>query len=139
MRPIPALVFALCALAGPARADVFMFQTPSGNIVCSGGVDSGDISDVVCEIIQRNGPTALPRPAGCTTAWGHHFSMSARGQVQMSCGGPSVGGGRGLEVAPYGITGRWGDISCRSEQTGLTCTNADGHGFFLSRARQSVF
>ena len=139
MRPTLAVLVAACLLASPATADVFMFQTPSGNVVCSGGVDTGDISDVMCEIIERNGPPAQPRPAGCSAAWGHHYSMPSRGPVEMACGGPRARGGRGVEVAPYGVTGRWGKISCRSEQTGLTCTNADGHGFFLSRARQAVF
>jgi hypothetical protein len=117
---------------------VFTFQTPSGNIQCSGGEDFGGTSDVICEIIQRNGPPALPQPAACPGPWGHRFSLSGRGPVTMDCGLFSSAGG-GSEVAPYGVTGHWGDITCLSERTGFQCRNADGHGFFLSRARQSVF
>lgn len=135
-----AQLFALAALATtPAQADVFLFQSPSGNIQCSAGQDFGDASDVVCEIIDRHGPAAAPRPAGCTGPWGHHFSMAGRGPVTMTCGAPAGGDTSGIGVAPYGETGRWGDIACTSERVGLTCRNADGHGFFLSRARQTVF
>ena len=33
----------------------------------------------------------------------------------------------------------WRGILCRSETTGLTCTNRAGHDFFLSRQSQRVF
>jgi hypothetical protein len=67
MRP---LLFILALVPAPALADVFTFQTPSGNIQCSGGEDFGGTSDVICEIIQRNGPPALPQPAACPGPWG---------------------------------------------------------------------
>ena len=57
----------------------------------------------------------------------------------MECGAP----GRrntapGVDVAAYGQKADWGGISCASSAAGLECQNADGHGFFLSRARQSI-
>ena len=55
----------------------------------------------------------------------------------MRCGPP--GGAPGGDVAQYGQTGRFGGITCLSSQQGFECRNADGHGFFLSRKRQSVF
>jgi hypothetical protein len=30
-------------------------------------------------------------------------------------------------------------FTCKSEQSGITCFNADRHGFSLSRAKQEVF
>nr|WP_297971004.1 DUF6636 domain-containing protein [uncultured Amaricoccus sp.] len=39
----------------------------------------------------------------------------------------------------YGRALDFRDIFCQSSRNGLECRNADGHGFFLSRARQSVF
>jgi hypothetical protein len=42
-------------------------------------------------------------------------------------------------VLDYGrsIT-RWG-LSCTSRRTGMTCTNAEGHGFTVARRSQKVF
>jgi hypothetical protein len=45
----------------------------------------------------------------------------------------------GFDRADYGVTGAFGDITCHSARTGFECRNAEGRGFFLSRARQSVF
>ena len=43
------------------------------------------------------------------------------------------------DPTPYGSTVQLGDVSCDVEETGLTCTNLDGHGFTLSRAANTVF
>lgn len=123
--------------AGTARPDVFMFQTPSGNIVCSVGLGAAS-ADVLCQIVERNGPPALPQPLACAATWGHEFMLFETGPTQMRCGN-RPGRAPGVEVAPYGETGRFGDITCISTQQGFECRNRDGHGFFLSRARQTVF
>jgi hypothetical protein len=39
----------------------------------------------------------------------------------------------------YGRRYTWRGITCVSATTGLTCRNASGHGFFLSRRRQRIF
>jgi hypothetical protein len=121
-------------LSAPATADVFAFDTPSGNIACSVGLSQGS-SDIECTIYERSGPLAAPALASC--AAGHKFTMFDRGGVSVSCGGRFTG--RAFEEAPYGVTGRFGGFVCESETTGLTCTNEDGHGFFLSRRSQRVF
>lgn len=62
--------------------------------------------------------------------------------MEMTCGAPSGRPGEappGVDVAAYGETGRFGAISCTSSQKGLECRNRDGHGFFLSRARQVAY
>jgi hypothetical protein len=46
---------------------------------------------------------------------------------------------RGLPVLTYGATWQHNGFTCTSEQSGVTCFNADRHGFSLSRAKQSVF
>lgn len=131
------LVLSLFLLARPALADVIQFETPSGNIQCSVGLGA-DFSDISCDIIDRSGPPALPRPDSCTGTWGHRFTMLETGPVQVECTAPPQAL-RIPEKAPYGVAGTWGDISCLSETTGLTCRNADGRGFFLSRQSQLVF
>ena len=42
-------------------------------------------------------------------------------------------------VLPYGSVARFGGIACQSSERGLECRNAQGGGFFLSRAAQQLF
>jgi hypothetical protein len=46
---------------------------------------------------------------------------------------------KALPVLAYGEVWQRGGFTCKSEQTGITCFNADRHGFSLSRAKQEVF
>jgi hypothetical protein len=48
--------------------------------------------------------------------------------------------GTEVPVLPYGATvrSRTG-MTCTSRRVGLTCRNARGHGFFLSRRSQRIF
>ena len=41
-------------------------------------------------------------------------------------------------VLAYGKTKRAGPFTCTSRRTGLSCHNRNGHGFTVSRERQSV-
>ncbi|MCW3782848.1 DUF6636 domain-containing protein [Defluviimonas salinarum] len=121
----------------PAHADIWTFETPSENIQCTVGMEVG-MSDIQCTIIERHGAPALPRPADCASDWGHSFLMLDRGPVQMLCE-PLYRGRDGFHRADYGVTGTFGGFVCHSSQKGLECRNRDGHGFFLSRAVQTVF
>lgn len=131
------LVIGLMALPIVAQADVWTFATPSENIQCVVGEDFGG-SDLTCTIINREGPTALPRPAGCASDWGHAFFMQNRGTVTLECK-PLDRSKNGFDRAEYGVRGEFGGFVCQSEKTGLECWNEDGHGFFLSRRSQRVF
>jgi hypothetical protein len=42
-------------------------------------------------------------------------------------------------VLDYGHTWARGGYKCVSRTSGLTCTNRDGHGWFLSRASSRIF
>ena len=110
-------------------------MTPSGNIYCNGAVEQ---SDIRCNIVERNGPPPQPRPTSCGQTWGHVFTMSATGPARLECG-PAPSRVDFTAIAPYGETGTFGDISCRSETTGLTCRNLSGHGFSLSRDSQRLY
>lgn len=123
--------------ATPVAADVWTFETPSENIQCSVGEDL-EGSDIYCTIIERSGPPAAPRPVGCAQDWGHSFFMRHTGPVQMQCD-PLSRSKTGFSTAEYGVTGRFGGIVCHSSRQGLECRNTEGHGFFLSRARQIIF
>ena len=131
-----AIILGLFA-AKPACADVWTFETPSENIQCSVGQEI-DISDIACTIIERNGPPAAPRPSGCQSDWGHTFFMRDRGPVMMMCE-PLNRNKDGFDRADYGVTGQFGGFTCLSTEKGLDCRNLDGHGFFLSRSRQTIY
>ncbi|MFV2053929.1 DUF6636 domain-containing protein [Aliiroseovarius sp. YM-037] len=127
----------ITATASPTIADVWTFETPSENIQCVVG-EGVNGADLECTIIEHHSAPAAPRPTNCTSDWGHSFLMFDTGPVQMICG-PLNRNRDGFERAEYGVTGQFGGITCHSSRNGLECRNSDGHGFFLSRARQTVF
>ncbi|MEL7182526.1 MAG: DUF6636 domain-containing protein [Pseudomonadota bacterium] len=129
------VIAALLCVAGPASADGLGFRTPSANIYCNGSLQSGQGggADLGCTIINHNG-----RP-GCPAGRQFNVDMDERGSVRASCGPPSGRASRYSDVAQYGVTATFGRITCTSQKTGFSCTNADGHGFFLSRASQRVY
>jgi hypothetical protein len=137
---LPLSLLVVLLASAPALADVDSFKTPSGNIACNGGVDYDVPSDIECTIFERSGPPAMPLHAGCNEALGHQFSMRERGVVKVACGQPGLRAATsGDNVIQYGETAKFGGIVCRSSKSGLECRNTDGHGFSLSRQRQSVF
>ncbi len=135
MRLIPVLLSVL--FCGPALADGFGFRTPSGNIYCNGQLDGASIS---CVIVETSAPPPQARPAGCTANWGHSFSLDETGPVRMDCvGDGSLRKSTYSQVADYGVAGSFGRINCLSQTNGFQCTNASGHGFFLSRRALRVY
>jgi hypothetical protein len=47
------------------------FNTPSGNIQCTGGIGDGIAADVYCTIFDRSGPPSTARLAQCNDAPGY--------------------------------------------------------------------
>ncbi|MFT3728301.1 MAG: hypothetical protein QM759_10810 [Terricaulis sp.] len=102
------------------------FEAPSGNVGCNyipaggNGVyhspDGG--AELICDRIE---PVYV------------RFSLSERGLATLDehvrdtgcCGGP---------VLTYGTHWQGGPFQCDMRETGLVCSNADGHGFTLSRS-----
>lgn len=127
------------ALASPATAmELESFRTPSNNIHCMYIEDEGRRS-VQCEVLEMsNAEPALPKPADCDLDWGSRFELGERGKSGMSCHGDTLASAESPMLA-YGRSSHWGEISCRSAPSGLTCKNASGHGFSLSRAKQELF
>lgn len=130
-----AFLFLVISLPVSAIADGYGFQTPSGNIYCNGAVIGSSID---CQIVERSGTPPLPKPASCKKSWGHSFALDATGPARMNCEKKPTRVNYSME-APYGETGEFGDITCISEKTGLTCRNQSGHGFVLSRRQQKLF
>ncbi len=72
------------------------------------------------------------RPVGRPSAAGRSVPASPRAT-------PAPSQRPGARVLAYGTTWAGGGLRCASAETGLTCRNRDGHGFFLSRERWRAF
>lgn len=141
-----AIVSALVLLQWPlssnaSRAqDLDHFKTPSGNIHCQ--IDPGEwrkgSDSLRCDILQVS-KMSQPRPRTCKDDWGRSYSLDDDGDKGHAiCSTDSVLNPDNPTL-PYGRAWTFGNIRCKSEQAGLTCSNGRGAGFFLSRAKQEVF
>ncbi len=130
-------VVTLCLAAFPALADDYVaFRSPTGNIHCAMYTWAGG-AEARCDVLELT-PSYRKRPAGCDLDWGHSFAVGATGKGVLACVGDSVQD-PGNPVLPYGQAVSLGGISCVSAKTGMTCTNAEGHGFSVARAKQRLF
>jgi hypothetical protein len=108
------------------------FQTPSRNIGCAIGTDSG----ARCDIAERSW-TAPPKPAGCELDWGNGVEVFGGTGAFTCAGDTTLGQGPPL---PYGSSDQAGPFRCTSRTQGVTCENTDtGHGFFISREQVQLF
>lgn len=125
------LATAANAQSGPAG-----FQSPSKNTACV-YFDFDGQNTLRCDIAVIE--TNPRRPADCEDlGYGHAFEMNAKGAAARICYGDTVMDPK-LPVLAYGEVWQRGGFTCKSEQTGVTCFNADRRGFMLSRAKQEVF
>ncbi len=127
-------------LGGPAAAqDLQGFQAPSHNIFCL--VEQGDSStptDLRCDL-QTQTARSFAYLRGCQEDSGDSFAVTQNGAKGYEvCHGDTVRIDT-LQVVPYGQTWRGAGFTCMSAPTGITCSNAGGHGFFVSKASQKVF
>lgn len=122
----------LVVLAAPAAgAQTTGFSTPSRNIGCI-----GDRTQLRCDIrVTETKPP--PKPRRCRFDWGNAFELRPTGRARRICHSDTALGSR--RILAYGATRRIGRITCTSRRSGLTCRNADRHGFFLSRERVRLF
>lgn len=137
MLPLLTLALALAGGSSAAMAENFNFKTPSDNIYCAYYDDDGK-GLVRCDIKSYT-PTTRKRPADCDLDWGYAFEVAGgtkRGYIV--CGGDTVISPE-AKALPYGTRWKRKGITCGIEETGVTCTNRKGHGFFVSRVKQRVF
>ena len=138
MRLALGIIFVCGVLATSAAASVVIsFRTPSGNIGCVYSSGLGPGPSLRCDI--RSGLSPRPgRPRGCQGEYGDSVSMNRTGRAHLVCHGDTA-----LEpsarVVAYGTSITVGPFRCTSRTTGLTCTNASGHGWFLSRQSYRLF
>ena len=135
-RPLAlAAVLISLSVASTASARLIEFRTPSGNIGCIGETVRAD-NNIRCDIRSRS-RSPPPRPTSCQLDWGQGLSLNRAGRAHYVCAGDTA-----LNTGPklaYGATRRIGSIVCVSRTSGLTCTNAAGHGFRMSRTRVTRF
>jgi uncharacterized protein DUF6636 len=135
---VVSLVLALSAgVAAAARLPGV--KTPSQNISCF-YVQQRPTShgNLLCNIKQAVYTKALQSrciapPTGLD--W-HGFTLSDTKRGEVLCAGGIMYDGRDTPTfvtLAYGKTWRYRGFTCTSRVTGLTCTNARGHGLFLSR------
>lgn len=131
-------VFSVVLLAAtPALADDYIgFQSPTGNIHCAIYTWDGE-AEARCDLRDYT-PSYTRRPEGCDLDWGMAFAVRALGPGVLACVGDTVRDPRN-PVLPYGEAVSMGGISCVSARTGMTCTNAAGHGFSVAKAKQRLF
>ena len=123
---------ATIVLAAPAHAGSgYSFQSPSGNIACQVSAGDDGASSAMCEISDHT--YAKPPNANCPyPGWGDRVEMDGGSAPGWLCHGDAFLAA-GLPTLPYGQTRTAGPITCDSEPSGVTCTDAStGHYFRLS-------
>ena len=126
----------LLATSAAVAADYITFQSPTGNIQC-GLYKDGAGATVRCDMSQLT-PSYTKAPAGCEFDWGSSFALNSTGKGILACVSDPAGG-PDSPVLGYGQAVSMGGISCVSAKTGMTCTNAAGHGFAISKAKQRLY
>lgn len=130
---LKAVLIAVSVMSASAFADEY-FHTPSGNIYCQGANDG-----VTCYIMDKTNTAIVSRPNDCDLDWGNLFYLEApRGRAELVCHGDALDLADTKKLA-YGKTIKGKGWQCTSQKTGLTCKNSQGHGFTLSRKKQTLF
>ena len=134
-RALSAFVLLLAADTAMAQAAPTGFQSPSKNITCQ-YFDYDKQNILRCDIAAMD--TKPRRLADCELDYGGAFEMNAKDPAARICHGDTVMD-PGLPVLGYGEVWQRGGFTCKSEQSGITCFNADRRGFSLAKAKQEVF
>jgi hypothetical protein len=133
---VAALVLAGAAAATPG---IGFFRTPTGNIGCVYAAPGAGLPAAYLRCDIRSGLRPRPaRPKGCDLDWGDSVELRRTGRTLVTCHGDTALDPH-APVLTYGKSFVRPGFKCVSKATGLTCTNAAGHGFFLSRERWSSF
>ena len=141
MKHVFAILLVALSLTTPSAAsDLQSFRSPSDNIHCiAARADNETIyGSVECEIAEASGALALPKPSDCELEWGGRFIVNQTGRSEMVCHGDTLRN-EGTPILLYGSGIQFGGITCEVSEGGVECKNAEGRGFFLSKARQKLF
>jgi hypothetical protein len=110
---------------------IFGFRTPSNNIHCQ-TLETGKENVLRCDLADiDNAPPAKPKD--CDLEWGGSFGLSLSAtKGERLCVGDTVRDEK-LPQLSYGDVWQRAGFTCNSQRGGITCFNADRHGFFLRR------
>jgi hypothetical protein len=133
---VVALVIAACVPAygsSAGGAEGFDgFWSPTRNLHCFGSFN-GPRADLRCEVYKHD----WAAPAGsCGPRRTAIFAMSGTGKPSPFCPNDSVPQHRTLR---YGGTWKLGPFTCTMRRSGVTCKNARGRGWFLSRQQYQLY
>ena len=135
LKPI-VMALTLFGASAAAADELVFFRSPTGNINCL--IATGSYAEVRCDLTELV-PSFTRRPDDCDLDWGDSFVVAdGADKGGLSCHGDTVRD-PGAAVLDYGHSIEVGPFVCNSAKTGMTCTNALGHGFSVARAKQSVF
>lgn len=135
LRTAALLVAIAAVLAIPAGAGAAFpgFKTPTNNVHCM-----GYRGELRCDIYRTTNGTPR-RPSWCDFDWGTAYAIKGGwNKGRRLCVSDSAYDSA-HRVLGYGQSWHYRGITCHSRSVGLTCRNAKGHGFFLSRASQRLF
>ncbi|WP_131536273.1 hypothetical protein [Mycolicibacterium aromaticivorans] len=105
------------------NTESFVWQLPSGNIACKVGPSKG-VGYAICEVADHTFPPTCSSGSGARV-------MMREGQPPtfVGCQSDTFANGQ-HEGLMYGFSWRSGSITCESEASGVTCTDASTHHFF---------
>jgi hypothetical protein len=128
----------LAAVPASAAFKARAFKTPSGNIRCIGEGDIAANKDfgMRCDITHHTWE-APKRSKPCTEGdYGSSLGMSKRSGAKFICVSDAIGPARKLA---YGSVFRFGPFRCTIKTTGVRCTNANHHGWSVSKEKVRRF
>jgi hypothetical protein len=104
------------------------FQSPTGNIAC---IATAKV--VRCDIAERDW-SPPPHPASCPDEvdFGQGIQLPSSGAAQFVCAGDTALNPSAPKL-PYGSSSQVGTIACTSAESGISCSNASGGSFTISR------
>jgi hypothetical protein len=120
--------------APAATVALATFRSPSANIGC-------DIADgeARCDIRRRSwSPPRTPVSCPPEVDFGQGLQVGTSGRGGFVCAGDTALDPTAPALA-YGSDSRVGSFTCASRSEGITCTNATGHGFFISSEFYRLF
>ena len=105
------------------------FTSPTGNIACIMDQDGG----ASCFIGDKDWTIAAPTEPDCEFDFGNAIDVTPLG-ASYPCYS-DFSWDPDAPVLDYGSSMEVGEFRCESARTGVTCVNAAGEGFVLSRSR----
>ena len=132
-------IIILAASVSPriAAQSLVEFKMPSNNIYCMLETPYND-DGLRCDIREVT-DSLPPQPASCQFAWGKSFEITPNGSVGTRICVSDAVYDPTFPTLAYGMQWNQGGVGCKSAETGLTCTNAAGHGFMISKEVQKLF